>query len=115
MLLPGDLWRGTGEAPAGVLIGAGRWSDKRVRLGKGGVAAGRRPAMTRCMNRVELAARIEGADPRARHYLVLRWRDCRPTLAPYDAYPPQLWSAAICRWAALELDRIEALIVRLDP
>ena len=59
------------------------------------------------------AALIEGADPRARRYLVLRWSES--TLAPFDAYPPERWSAAICRWAAVELDRIEALIVRLDP
>jgi hypothetical protein len=45
---------------------------------------------------------------------VLRWRDCWPTLTLFDAYPPELWSAAICRWAEGELDRIEALLVRID-
>ena len=64
--------------------------------------------------RGDLAARIEGADPRAHGYLVLRWRDCWPTLTLFDAYPPELWSAAICRWAEGELDRIEALLVRID-
>jgi hypothetical protein len=61
-----------------------------------------------------LAARIERADPRAREYLRLRWPECWPTLAPFDAYPAEAWSAAIWRWAESELDRIEALLERVD-
>ena len=61
-----------------------------------------------------LVARIEAADPRAVEYLRLRWPECWPTLAGYDCYPVGSWSAAICRWAESELDRIEALLLRVD-
>ena len=62
----------------------------------------------------ELAARIAAADPRAHEYLRLRWPECWPTLAPFETYPTELWSAAICRWAEDELEQIEALLARID-
>jgi hypothetical protein len=44
----------------------------------------------------------------------MRWPESWPTLAPLSAYPPELWSAAICAWAEHELARIEELLVRVD-
>ena len=60
------------------------------------------------------AERVERADPRARAYLTERWSECWPTLVPFEHYPPERWSDAICRWAARELDRIDALLARVD-
>jgi hypothetical protein len=58
--------------------------------------------------------RLAHADPRALEYLQLRWAECWPTLSAFDSYPPAAWSGAIRRWVAHELDRIEALLVRVD-
>ena len=62
----------------------------------------------------ELVARIARADPRAREYLRLRWPERWSTVGSFETYPPELWSAAIRRWAEGELDRIEALLLRVD-
>ena len=59
-------------------------------------------------------ARLARADPRAREYIALRWTECWPTLGSFETYSPELWSDAICRWAESEVDRIEALLVRVD-